>query len=483
MYVREDLRGPPVHSPTFSQAFSPRIDTAMSDEDLFGSGSDSDPEETVPAKSDATAPTPAVEEAPQTETRQTGEPEAIAGDDNDDDSEGDLFGSGSDSVDSDEDEVSVPRDKKTESAKKVTADGPVTSESGKIDTLYLPPRNLELDGVDISIFKTSKLFGVRFKEFDPDTFDEEEERLWNTDAQGNIKHLNVVRWRYKRNADNTYALDEKGEKIVESNARIVKWSDGSQTMQIGKEVLLLDEKILEEGKHRVFRQIQTIPQEGEDPADVENVLESVGQSIKSRYSTRVSSLQSKSHAQLKQMHAAKTSQKNSKYIRKHVEQGDAEANQLKRERALQEAIRAEERKKRGANRSITSRVNKSGMSAYDLEHSDDEGRVDKNYGEDSYSDDPDESSEDEFDADALARKKAEQVRTAKAREERMGARRDTRTTSSSQKDQLLETSSKKRKAAEDSVDEEEEEEDESAPQPVVKKAKISKQMIDDDDDD
>lgn len=37
---------------------------------------------------------------------------------------------------------------------------------------------------------------------------------------------NTIRWRKKMNEDGTEATDELGKPIRESNARVVRWSDG-----------------------------------------------------------------------------------------------------------------------------------------------------------------------------------------------------------------------------------------------------------------
>ena len=45
----------------------------------------------------------------------------------------------------------------------------------------------------------------------------------------------IIRWRYKRNKNNEILFDNKGKPIRESNARLVKWSDGSYQFIIGDE--------------------------------------------------------------------------------------------------------------------------------------------------------------------------------------------------------------------------------------------------------
>ena len=147
---------------------------------------------------------------------------------------------------------------------------------------------------DIHMIRTSRLFGMQPKEYDPETFDEAEDTAWNTDEYGNKKYLNVVRWRYKKNDDGSYALDEQGEKIVESNARLITWSDGTKSLQIGEEILDIDVKPLAKNKHWIYKQVMNTPPDGEP----DTVLECAGDYVKSRWSVKPSSVNSRSHKEL-----------------------------------------------------------------------------------------------------------------------------------------------------------------------------------------
>ena len=46
----------------------------------------------------------------------------------------------------------------------------------------------------------------------------------------------MIRWRYKQNQNGDVEMDEKGQPVRESNARLVKWSDGSYQLIVGLEV-------------------------------------------------------------------------------------------------------------------------------------------------------------------------------------------------------------------------------------------------------
>eukprot|EP00554_Chaetoceros_debilis_P004537 CAMPEP_0194082156 /NCGR_PEP_ID=MMETSP0149-20130528/7749_1 /TAXON_ID=122233 /ORGANISM="Chaetoceros debilis, Strain MM31A-1" /LENGTH=584 /DNA_ID=CAMNT_0038764243 /DNA_START=230 /DNA_END=1984 /DNA_ORIENTATION=+ len=58
---------------------------------------------------------------------------------------------------------------------------------------------------------------------------------------GDHAHASMIRWRYKRNEQGHHILDENGKKIKESNAKIVKWSDGTYGLCVGKDVFNMDE--------------------------------------------------------------------------------------------------------------------------------------------------------------------------------------------------------------------------------------------------
>ncbi|XP_043696766.1 protein LEO1 homolog isoform X1 [Telopea speciosissima] len=83
----------------------------------------------------------------------------------------------------------------------------------------------------MNMIKVSNIMGVEPKPFDPKTYVEED--MFETDESGSKKRIrlenNIVRWRSVRNPDGTTSY--------ESNARFVRWSDGSLQLLIGNEVL------------------------------------------------------------------------------------------------------------------------------------------------------------------------------------------------------------------------------------------------------
>ncbi|KAJ7956458.1 protein LEO1-like [Quillaja saponaria] len=83
----------------------------------------------------------------------------------------------------------------------------------------------------MNMIKVSNIMGIDPKPFDPKTYVEED--TFVTDESGARKRIrlenNIVRWRSIRNPD--------GRTSYESNARFVRWSDGSLQLLIGNEVL------------------------------------------------------------------------------------------------------------------------------------------------------------------------------------------------------------------------------------------------------
>lgn len=95
----------------------------------------------------------------------------------------------------------------------------------------------------LRLIKTSNVLNIEVREFDPDTYvPEATEEVDNWGRQRvNLRHLNTVRWRTE--------LDESGNKVQRSNARIVRWPDGSSHLYIGSEALSITEAG-DPGSHR-----------------------------------------------------------------------------------------------------------------------------------------------------------------------------------------------------------------------------------------
>ncbi|KAJ8484866.1 hypothetical protein OPV22_017351 [Ensete ventricosum] len=101
-----------------------------------------------------------------------------------------------------------------------------------------PPLDLEFSSQappgrpeKMNVIKVSNIMGIEPKPFDPKTYVEED--VYVTDESGAKKRIrledNIVRWRRVKNRDGTVSY--------ESNARFVRWKDGSLQLLIGNEVL------------------------------------------------------------------------------------------------------------------------------------------------------------------------------------------------------------------------------------------------------
>ncbi|XP_021286136.1 protein LEO1 homolog isoform X1 [Herrania umbratica] len=97
--------------------------------------------------------------------------------------------------------------------------------------LEVPLRRGPAHPTKMNMIKVSNIMGIDPKPFDPKTYVEED--TFVTDESGSKKRIrlenNIVRWRTIRNKDGTASY--------ESNARFVRWSDGSLQLLIGNEVL------------------------------------------------------------------------------------------------------------------------------------------------------------------------------------------------------------------------------------------------------
>ncbi|XVF54420.1 hypothetical protein PTKIN_Ptkin05aG0178800 [Pterospermum kingtungense] len=97
--------------------------------------------------------------------------------------------------------------------------------------LEVPLRPAPAHPTKMNMIKVSNIMGIDPKPFDPKTYVEED--TFVTDESGSKKRIrlenNIVRWRTVRNKDGTTSY--------ESNARFVRWSDGSLQLLIGNEVL------------------------------------------------------------------------------------------------------------------------------------------------------------------------------------------------------------------------------------------------------
>jgi RNA polymerase-associated protein LEO1 len=94
------------------------------------------------------------------------------------------------------------------------------------------PRIVSDLGKDLHFVKLPNFLSVDTRPFDPVTYEDEIDDEETQDEEGRqrlkLKIGNTIRWRKY--------INDKGETIQESNARFVKWSDGSLSLHLGQEI-------------------------------------------------------------------------------------------------------------------------------------------------------------------------------------------------------------------------------------------------------
>ncbi|KAI8816338.1 Leo1-like protein-domain-containing protein [Fimicolochytrium jonesii] len=135
----------------------------------------------------------------------------------------DLFG---DMESSDEEQAPV-RDRRTIAPRQSEPTRPQV-----ISTIEVPDIPKFSHGKEeVYIAKLPHFMNVEHRPFDPDTWDEEDDAATleraGDEAVSSVQLENTLRWRSVR--------DENGEESKESNARLVRWSDGSFSLVLGGE--------------------------------------------------------------------------------------------------------------------------------------------------------------------------------------------------------------------------------------------------------
>ncbi|KAF9373109.1 Paf1 complex component, partial [Mortierella sp. AD011] len=95
----------------------------------------------------------------------------------------------------------------------------------------------------IYLSRLPNFLNVDTKPFDPRTYDDEQEK--NNDESENMQKIklkveNTIRWRFKKGQEDAPA----DEREKESNARFVRWSDGSLSLVLGDEMFQVNAQTL-----------------------------------------------------------------------------------------------------------------------------------------------------------------------------------------------------------------------------------------------
>ncbi|KAK7247476.1 hypothetical protein RIF29_42359 [Crotalaria pallida] len=181
--------------------------------------------------------------------------------------------------------------------------------------LQPPPASPE----KMNMIKVSNIMGIEPKPFDPETYVEED--TFVTGESGAKRRIrlgnNIVRWRNVINPDGTTSR--------ESNARFVRWSDGSVQLLIGNEVL---DTSVQDGQHdqaHLFRRHE------------KGILQSQGRLLR-KMKFMPSSLSSNSHRQLTAL--VDSRDKKGYKVKKCITNIDPEKEKEENEKAESQSIRA-----------------------------------------------------------------------------------------------------------------------------------------------
>jgi len=215
----------------------------------------------------------------------------------------------------------------------------------------VPKINTDL-GRDIHFVKLPNFLSVESRPFDAETYEDEMDEDQNQqDEEGRtrlkLKVENTIRWRQ--------GFDKEGNAIKESNARIVKWSDGSFSLHLGSEIFDVHKQPLQSDFNHLFIRQGTGLQ---------------GQAVfKTKLSFRPHSTDSQTHKKMTLSMADRSSKSNQIKVISQVGV-DPEANRWERmkkeEQGLREAMRKDASKKR-----VREKGSSKGLSGGYLEDGDD----------------------------------------------------------------------------------------------------------------
>lgn len=95
-------------------------------------------------------------------------------------------------------------------------------------------------GKALHYVKLPNFLSVETRPFDEQTYEDEIDEDEVLDEEGRtrmkLKVENTIRWRTLKDDDGNDLVDETGKPVRESNARVVRWSDGSMSLHLGEEI-------------------------------------------------------------------------------------------------------------------------------------------------------------------------------------------------------------------------------------------------------
>ena len=195
----------------------------------------------------------------------------------------------------------------------------------------VPKINTDL-GREIHFVKLPNFLSMESRPYDPDTYEDELDEDQNQqDEEGRtrlkLKVENTIRWRQ--------GYDKSGNPIKESNARVVKWSDGSYSLHLGNEIFDVYKQPLQSDFNHLFIRQGTGLQ---------------GQAVfRTKLSFRPHSVDSHTHKKMTLSMADRSTKSNQIKVISHVGNNPEEGryDKIKREeQSLRMTMRADATKKR-----------------------------------------------------------------------------------------------------------------------------------------
>ena len=255
-------------------------------------------------------------------------------------------------------------------------------------------------GNEIHFVKLPNFLSVDCRPFDPETYEDEIEDEDSLDEEGRarlkLKVENTIRWRI--------GFDAEGKATRESNARMVKWSDGSMSLYLGDEIFDVTKQPLQGDFNHLFIRQGTGLQ---------------GQAVfRTKLSFRPHSTDSFTHQKMTRSMADRVNKGTGIKVISQVDR-DPEANRYKRVKEEEERLRADMRRdskiKRVKERALHNRLSSGYLEGGDSDNDESislsaiKNKYKKNKKKHNYSSDDD----DEQDDSDVETKKARKLEKAK----------------------------------------------------------------------
>eukprot|EP00537_Pseudo-nitzschia_pungens_P013238 CAMPEP_0172394304 /NCGR_PEP_ID=MMETSP1061-20121228/14409_1 /TAXON_ID=37318 /ORGANISM="Pseudo-nitzschia pungens, Strain cf. pungens" /LENGTH=456 /DNA_ID=CAMNT_0013125627 /DNA_START=137 /DNA_END=1507 /DNA_ORIENTATION=+ len=237
------------------------------------------------------------------------------------------------------------------------------------------------EGISLHMTKLPNVVAIQSSAFDEAEYDEKEEQ---EQYKGYVH--NMIRWRYMRDENGTLVRDgADGSLLRESNTKLVKWSDGSFTLHIGKEAFDIQNVdsstsggfsglngYVYLSQKATFKNEENPDGDEDEAQNGGTVLECVGP-VASRLVAKPSSLQSESHKSLTVAVRQRTVKRAK--IAQYMTEEDPEKLKQERIKYNADADKLKQRKRStgGGNYRSGGGGRRPGMNRGYLEASDDEG--------------------------------------------------------------------------------------------------------------